>query len=312
MHMQNQYCITPPLVKIAYLILALLLLPPLIIANDTRFELNAPIKGFKIPSFGPSGYKQWDLQGSQGLYLDDKTFQVQDMTLRTFSEDEDASIELVIQSPHACIALNDNAAKSSQSIYIQGPGYEASGKVWDWLGSSHTILIHEDVHVVFENKALDSSIIPKDASSPETNTCTTVSSTSLRLVEGKTQDDFYFKDKVCIKGENFTVRCDTLHVVATNEKEGKNKHTLKIGSLEKMLATGNVVIQQENAKASSSQAELFPKEEKIVLTGNPILEDERGKAQGEKITFSKGQKQAIVESQTQNKRPSLTLRQPEE
>ncbi len=129
------------------------LLPPLSAAPLGMTQLGAPVKDFCLPIFGDSGYKIWDLSGSEGHYLSPEQLQVTQMQLRTFSGEGALQLEAILKSPSAQIDLSKNRASSEASIHIQGPGYTGEGIGWTWEGKTHTLFLKNKVRVVFQNTA---------------------------------------------------------------------------------------------------------------------------------------------------------------
>lgn len=122
-------------------------------------QLAAPVKDFCLPVFGESGYKAWDLSGSEGHYLGPDCLDVTQMQLRTFSFSGEGILQLeaILQSPSARIDLPKNLASSKASIHIEGPGYTGEGIGWTWDGKTHTLRLKARVRVVFKDTALNPS-----------------------------------------------------------------------------------------------------------------------------------------------------------
>lgn len=119
-------------------------------------QLGAPVKDFCLPNFGESGYKNWDLMGSEGVYLDADSIAVKDMQLRTFSGEKELQLEVILRSPSAIIHMAHSTAESQESIHIEGPGYSGTGMIWSWNGKMHTLFLKSKVRVVFNNTILKS------------------------------------------------------------------------------------------------------------------------------------------------------------
>lgn len=83
-----------------------------------------------------------------------------------------------------------------------------------------------------------------------------------RLVLDYQQKIANFYDNVFVKSENGVLRSDQLTVFFDSKFE----------TIEKMIAKGNVLIDQQNHKAESKRAEYFSKTGKLVLTGDPIIQ----------------------------------------
>ncbi len=131
--------------------------PPLSASPLGMTQLGAPVKDFCLPVFGESGYKIWDLSGSEGHYLNPERLLVSSMQLRTFRGETVLQLEAILQSPSALIYLPESFAESEVSIHIQGPGYTGEGIGWTWTGKTHTLFLKNKVRVVFQNTRLTTS-----------------------------------------------------------------------------------------------------------------------------------------------------------
>ena len=69
-------------------------------------------------------------------------------------------------------------------------------------------------------------------------------------------------------------------------------------TVQKIIATGSVVITQEKKRATCGRAEYTADDGRVVLTENPKVEQPDGTVTGEKITFWRGQDKMDVESST--------------
>lgn len=79
-------------------------------------------------------------------------------------------------------------------------------------------------------------------------------------------------------------------------------------SVQRIIAEGGVVIQQDKKKATSERAEYIVREGKVVLTGNPRVESPDGIVAGKTITLWHGQQKMDVESDaTETNRTRLII-----
>lgn len=100
-----------------------------------------------------------------------------------------------------------------------------------------------------------------------------------------------FEGNVLAVDPRITVRADK--VVAFF---GSGEATNAARTVQRLVATGGVVITQEKRKATGEQAEYTASEGKVVLTGNPQVQTTEGVVSGQKITFWQGQEKMDVES----------------
>lgn len=120
---------------------------------------DAPVKKFKLPMFGEDGYKIWDLQGEEGLYISQDELEVDKMVLRLFAAGDPVVPQTIIESPKATIYPQNSEATGKQAIYIteRGNAFAIFGRDWTWNGREQTIIIRSDARVTFR-EALGSII----------------------------------------------------------------------------------------------------------------------------------------------------------
>jgi lipopolysaccharide export system protein LptA len=137
---------------------------------------------------------------------------------------------------------------------------------------------------------------------------TTIESDSAESVSSDTETTTTFHDHVVAVGNDMTMTCDFLKVIAT--RVGEKTATLgKYGKFKYLLATGNVKIVQGDRVATCGRAEVFPGEDRIVLTENPVvrIETEHYEASGPRMVLYRGQRRAVIESDPSGQRTKITL-----
>jgi lipopolysaccharide export system protein LptA len=125
---------------------------------------------------------------------------------------------------------------------------------------------------------------------------TTIDSVSAESVSTDVETTTEFHDQVLAIGNDLTLNCDYLKVVAT--RIGDKTATLgKYGKFRYMLATGHVKIVQAGRVATCGRAEVFPNEDRVVLTEDPVVEiaSEGYKASGPRMVLYRGQRRAVIE-----------------
>ena len=136
---------------------------------------------------------------------------------------------------------------------------------------------------------------------------TTIDSVSAESVSTDTETTTTFHDEVVATGNDLTLTCDFLKVIAT--RVGEKSATLgKYGKFKYLLATGHVRIVQGDRVATCGRAEVFPGEDRIVLTENPVvkIETEHYEASGPRMVLYRGQRRAVIEG-TPTQRTHITL-----
>ncbi len=124
---------------------------------------------------------------------------------------------------------------------------------------------------------------------------TVISSDRLEMDNDGDKSFFLFSDNVKLTGNNLIVTCDRLEIHADRTGD-LDANIGQIGGIRQILAIGNVSISQEGRVARAGRAEVLPGEDKIVLTENPIVTDTQGTVSGERMTFYRGDRRAVVES----------------
>lgn len=131
---------------------------------------------------------------------------------------------------------------------------------------------------------------------------TTISSDSAESESTDTETTTVFHDDVIATGNDITMNCDFLKVIAT--RVGEKTATLgKYGKFKYLLATGRVKIVQGDRVATCGRAEVFPGEDRIVLTESPVVElvTEHDVASGPRMVLYRGQRRAIIEGTPTNR-----------
>jgi lipopolysaccharide export system protein LptA len=136
---------------------------------------------------------------------------------------------------------------------------------------------------------------------------TTIDSDTAESISTDTETTTTFHDNVIAQGNDITLTCDFLTVIAS--RIGDKSVTLgKYGKFKYLLATGNVKIVQGDRIATCGRAEVFPGEDRIVLTENPVvrIESEGYTASGPRMVLYRGQRRAVIEG-LPNQRTHISL-----
>lgn len=137
--------------------------------------------------------------------------------------------------------------------------------------------------------------------SPEP-TSTTITSNRLEVEIEDTVNLFTFIENVQVTGQDLDIVCEILKVFS--QKEIQNANPGQLGAIDKIIATGNVTLKQENRLIRAGIAIISPIEGTMILEDNPQIEDEDGIVTGHRIVFDKNEKKGRVEGE-----PKVTLPQ---
>jgi|GEM_PF-1727698 len=138
--------------------------------------------------------------------------------------------------------------------------------------------------------------------SPATNGPTVI--TSERLEVDYARNVFTFKGNVLAVNPQMTLRADKMVAflgASTNAAVAKTNAPATSGAgatpaVQKITATGSVLITQEKRRATCGRAEYTADDGRVVLTEDPKVTSADGTITGEKITFWQGEDRMEVES----------------
>lgn len=142
---------------------------------------------------------------------------------------------------------------------------------------------------------------------------TVVTSDEQELFTDKNGSRFYFRKNVEMLGSDFKMHCDEVEVVSGASPEGG-----RFGKPERVIASGNVVMEQGTRTAKAGLAEVSLRTGKCVLADKPVVTDsaDGSRVDGYRITLLRGQNRVFVEgeppaegadSPRPRKRPSIVL-----
>jgi lipopolysaccharide export system protein LptA len=110
---------------------------------------------------------------------------------------------------------------------------------------------------------------------------------------------------ITIATDTLLVNCDHAEVLSSRKEDAASQSN--VGSIDYILATGNVVIEQLGTKALAGKAEIFPAERRLVLEEDPRIVDEYGTVSGYRIIFLQGKRNIKIESGPENQRSRIQL-----
>ncbi|HEV3085324.1 MAG TPA: LptA/OstA family protein, partial [Gemmataceae bacterium] len=124
--------------------------------------------------------------------------------------------------------------------------------------------------------------------------------TSTRLTYADTERHAHYEGGVVAKGASFTASSSAMDVYLLPRSQTPSSQLLAgPGQLDRMVAQGNVVIQQPGRRAEGQTLVYTAADDKFVLTGGPpsIFDAERGKITGVSLTFFRGDDRVLVEGE---------------
>ena len=128
----------------------------------------------------------------------------------------------------------------------------------------------------------------------------TVAITAARLTYADGDRRAHFEGAVIAQGPAFTAAADTMDVFLLPRAQASGNQALtSSGQLDRMVAQGDVMIQQTTRRAQGHSLVYTAADEKFVLTGGPpsIFDAERGKITGVSLTFFRADDRVLVEGE---------------
>jgi len=121
-----------------------------------------------------------------------------------------------------------------------------------------------------------------------------------------------FEGNVVVIDPRITVRSDKMVVFFGGTNNIVSGGTNSARSVQRIVATGGVVINQDKKKATSDHADYTTADDKVVLTLNPKVEGPEGTVTGKKITIWHGSQKMDVEADTTDTNRTRLIIYPEE
>ena len=124
--------------------------------------------------------------------------------------------------------------------------------------------------------------------------------TSRLLTYADSERKMHYEGGVAAKGSDFSASSETLDAyLFARGRDTSNQAVAGSGQLERMVAQGDVVIQQPSRRAEGKKLVYTSADDKFVLTGGPpsIFDAERGKITGVSLTFYRRDDRVLVEGE---------------
>jgi lipopolysaccharide export system protein LptA len=121
-----------------------------------------------------------------------------------------------------------------------------------------------------------------------------------RLTYADLERRIHYETGVSARGADFTASGKTLDAfLLPRSQTSSNQSIAGPGQIDRMVAQGDVVIQQPHRRAEGQKLVYTPADDKFVLTGGPpsIFDAERGKITGVSLTFFRGDDRVLVEGE---------------
>ena len=150
--------------------------------------------------------------------------------------------------------------------------------------------------LVQTEKAADAGQPKKEM--PNAGRTSPITITSSKLTYADSERIIHYEGGVKAKAVDFTASADTLNAYLLPHRQSSSIQPIGgPGQLDRMVAEGNVLIEQQSRRAEGQKLVYTAAEEKFVLTGGPpsIFDAERGKITGVSLTFFRRDDRVLVE-----------------
>jgi lipopolysaccharide export system protein LptA len=127
-----------------------------------------------------------------------------------------------------------------------------------------------------------------------------LSITAAQLTYADSERRVHYEGGVLAKGADFTASAKTMDAyLLPRSQTSTNQSFAGPGQLDRMVAEGDVLIQEPNRHADGQKLVYTAAEDKFVLTGGPpsIFDAEQGKITGVSLTFFRGDDRVLVEGE---------------
>ena len=153
---------------------------------------------------------------------------------------------------------------------------------------------------------------PQAATDAQPAIPTLIKSRLARMESSDEQTRFIFTDDVQVEATNLKLESQSLVVYALPDSQqspaSEASHAGPPLRIERIDATGQVLIQQEDRTARAGEATFLPNEGRVMLQDKPEVEQPgSGKITGHRMTLLQGQRRAIVEGGPDGERARIQL-----
>ncbi len=127
-----------------------------------------------------------------------------------------------------------------------------------------------------------------------------VAITALKMTYADSERKVHYEGGVVAKGSDFTASSKTADAyLQPRSQTSTNQSAAGPGQLDRMVAEGNVRVQQPNRRAEGEKLVYTAADDKFVLTGGPpsIFDAEQGKITGVSLTFFRRDDRVLVEGE---------------
>lgn len=229
--------------------------------------------------------------------------------------------DLKVQPNGALLASSDPVHVTSEEMTAKNPGtatYKGNVRLWQDANmvEAPTIVFQKDQRIVIADSSSQQRVSTNLISTDKNGKATPVYVTSDHLTYYDSQRKAHYEGNVVAQSAGMTVNCGQADVFfapaapmggrASSPVQSENITKTTVGQssaqakLDKMLASGSVLVTQPNRHATGEQLVYTASDDKFVMTGGPpaIFDAEHGKVTGVSLTMFRTDDRVIVDGNT--------------
>lgn len=126
----------------------------LAVPASAQLTPDAPLEHFRLPMFGASSYKTWEIEGAQGRYLSEGDAEITRLVMTIYSGRADLQVLGKIEAPLARVDLTRRTATGQTGINLEGPGFVLDGTRWRWDGPARKLEVHEKARLTIADRLI--------------------------------------------------------------------------------------------------------------------------------------------------------------
>jgi lipopolysaccharide export system protein LptA len=181
--------------------------------------------------------------------------------------------------------------------------YQGNARLWQDANmvEAPTIQFQKDQRIIVADSSSQQKVSTALTSTDKSGKSTPVHITSNHLVYHDSEREANYQGDVLARGPDMTVTSSQMDVFFAPANQSADKRALAgtPARLEKIIASGSVVVTQPTRHATGDKLTYTSEDDRFILTGGPpsIFDAERGKITGVSLTFFRRDDRVLVEGE---------------
>ena len=270
-----------------------------------------------IPGYDGNGRLSWELKANEVLSVQGDLYHATKPSLSFFGQNR---IRMKARSASGIFNVKVGHARGNQVLFVEGDGFSAHGKKWNWNQKSEKGTQHMEFNersmVSFdtnlksfleEKRSLTIDACPLEEPLIESPVPTIAHADSIEfLAVDEKSHHFFLEGNVSVSGNELLLLSGRMKVEFENDG---NSTSGEIGRISKISAFEQVEFSQEGRICYSDSLTMDVLKGEVLLQGKParVVDEEWGAAVGDRIILEKGKRRARVLRGDSGGRPRLEL-----